>query len=72
MPEGRKQEWPWQTSKEHALKHDRRFVVRLVTTLLLAFVAGLFLFAQLTSERTAGCAAGTFLGDEHDRHAPGQ
>lgn len=49
--------------EEHALKRDRRFIVRLVTTLLLAFVAGLFLFAQLTSERTAGCAADTMLGD---------
>lgn len=50
--------------EEHALKRDRRFVVRLVTTLVLAFMAGLFLFAQLTSDRTAGCAADTFLGTE--------
>jgi hypothetical protein len=48
--------------EEHALKRDKRFIVRLVVTLLLAFVAGLFLVAQLTSERTAGCAADAVLG----------
>ncbi|MFT3927531.1 MAG: hypothetical protein QM778_33670 [Myxococcales bacterium] len=50
--------------EEHALKRDRRFVVRLVVTLTLAFIAGLFLFAQLTSDRTAGCAADTMLGTD--------
>ena len=50
--------------EEHAFKRDRRFVVRLVTTLLLGVVAGLFLFAQLTSKRTSGCAADTMLGTE--------
>jgi hypothetical protein len=50
--------------EEHGLRRDRRFVVRLVSTLLLAFVAGLFLYVQLTSRRTAGCAADVFLGTD--------
>ncbi len=57
--------------EEHAYKRDRRFIVRLVTTLLLALVAGLFLFAQLTSERTASCAADAMLGSESPGAKPG-
>ena len=57
--------------EEHAFRRDRRFIVRLVTTLLLALVAGLFLFAQLTSERTAGCAADKMLGTEKSGAPPG-
>lgn len=48
--------------EEHALRRDRRFLWRLVSGLLLALVVGLFLFARLTSESTAGCAAEAFLG----------
>jgi len=50
--------------EEHALRRDRRFIVRLVSTLVLAFVAGLFLYVQLTSRRTAGCAANVFMDGE--------
>lgn len=48
--------------EEHAFRRDKRFVVRLVVTLILATLAGLFLFARLTSESTAGCAAESLLG----------
>jgi hypothetical protein len=58
--------------EEHALKRDRRFIVRLVSTLLLAFVAGLFLYVQLTSRRTAGCAAETFTGGKAEPGTDGK
>ncbi len=43
--------------EEHAFKRDKRFVVRLVLTLLVGFIGGLYVYAHLTSDRTAGCAA---------------
>ncbi len=52
--------------EEHAFKRDRRFIVRIVTTLSLAIVAGLLVWGQLTSRRTAGCAAGAMLGAPDD------
>jgi hypothetical protein len=48
--------------EEHAFKRDKRFVVRLVLTLSLAALAGLYIYAHLTSARTAGCAADSALG----------
>jgi hypothetical protein len=56
--------------EEHALRRDRRFIVRLVVTLVLATLAGLFLFAQLTSDRTAGCAADAMLGSDSPPPTP--
>ena len=50
--------------EEHAFKRDRRFVVRLVLTLACGLLFGLFLYAQLTSDRTAGCAADVAAGSE--------
>ncbi len=50
--------------EEHALKRDKRFVVRLVLGLGVALLAGLFIAARLTSDNTAGCAAGAMLGSE--------
>lgn len=43
--------------EEHAFRRDKRFVVRLVLTLLVGLIGGLWLYGQLTSRRTAGCAA---------------
>jgi hypothetical protein len=48
--------------EEHAFKRDRRFVVRLVLTMIVALIGGLYLYAQLTSRRTAGCAAEAVSG----------
>jgi hypothetical protein len=49
--------------EEHALRRDRRFLGRLISSLLLALLAGLFLFARLTSESTRGCAAEALTGE---------
>lgn len=43
--------------EEHALRRDRRFLVRLVVLLALGTLVGLWAFAHLTSSRFAGCAA---------------
>jgi hypothetical protein len=53
--------------EEHALRRDRRFLWRLISGLLLALMAGLFLFARLTSESMAGCAAEAFLGQKAEQ-----
>ena len=49
--------------EEHAFKRDKRFVVRLVLTLLVGLIGGLYVYAHLTSDRTAGCAADAVMGD---------
>jgi hypothetical protein len=43
--------------EEHAFKRDKRFIIRLVLTLALATVFGLYVYEHMTSRRTAGCAA---------------
>ena len=48
--------------EEHAFKRDKRFVIRLVLTLSLSFLFGLYIYGHLTSKRTAGCAADSALG----------
>jgi hypothetical protein len=48
--------------EEHAFRRDKRFVVRLVLVLLAGFIGGLYLYANLTSHRTAGCAAEAVTG----------
>jgi hypothetical protein len=47
--------------EEHAFKRDKRFIVRLVLTLSLSALFGLYVYAHLTSKRTAGCAADSAL-----------
>ena len=47
--------------EEHAFKRDKRFIVRLVLTLVVALAGGLFVAGRLTSESTAGCAASALL-----------
>jgi uncharacterized ion transporter superfamily protein YfcC len=49
--------------EEHAFKRDKRFVIRLVLTVLVALVATVFISGWLTHEGTAGCAAGAMLGE---------
>jgi hypothetical protein len=56
--------------EEHAFKRDRRFLVRLVVTLVVAGVAAAFIGGRLTSEGTAGCAAEAIEGGE--RRQPGK
>ena len=56
--------------EEHALKRDRRFIVRLVSCLIVAFIAGMFLFTKLTSKRTAGCAADVLMGGDEQPGTP--
>jgi hypothetical protein len=48
--------------EEHAFKRDKRFVLRLVLTLLVASVGAALVWGRLTSAGTASCAADTFLG----------
>jgi hypothetical protein len=48
--------------EEHAFRRDRRFIVRLVLTLVLALFGGLYVYGHLTSSRTAGCASDVMLG----------
>jgi hypothetical protein len=47
--------------EKHAFKRDKRFVVRLVLTLVVGLIAGLVISTKLTSDRTAGCAAESFV-----------
>jgi hypothetical protein len=47
--------------EEHAFKRDRRFVVRLVLTLAVSAVFGLYVYSHLTSRHAAGCAADAAL-----------
>ena len=48
--------------EEHAFRRDKRFVVRLVLTLLVGLIGGLYVYAHLTSRETAGCAADAMTG----------
>jgi hypothetical protein len=43
--------------EEQALRKDRRFLVRLALVLVAGTLAGLWMFGELTSTRTRGCAA---------------
>ena len=46
--------------EKHAFKRDRRFIVRLVLLLAIALLAGVFLWAKMTSTSFGTCAAGAF------------
>lgn len=46
--------------EEHAIKRDKKFLVKLVLGLIVGAIAGLVLYAQLTSRSTGNCAAGMF------------
>ena len=46
--------------EKHAIKRDRRFLVRLVLLLVIGTLAGVLLFVKMTSEEVGTCAAGTF------------
>ncbi|MDB4984964.1 MAG: hypothetical protein JWN04_142 [Myxococcaceae bacterium] len=47
--------------EQHAFKRDKRFVVRLVFTIVVAVLGGLFVSGRLTNEGNAGCAAEAVL-----------
>ena len=49
--------------EEHAFKRDRGFLVKLAISLSLAVVAASLAFMGLTSDRSAGCAARSYLGE---------
>jgi hypothetical protein len=46
--------------EDHAIQRDRRFIVRLVLGLVAGAIFGLFVFDNLTSDRTTTCAARMF------------
>lgn len=48
--------------EQDTFRRDNRFIVRLVLVLIVGTLAGLWMFAELTGERVAGCAANTFGG----------
>jgi hypothetical protein len=48
--------------EQDAFKRDRRFIVRLVLVLIVGTAGGLWMFAELTGQRVAGCAAEAFGG----------
>ena len=48
----------------HAIRRDKRFLVRLGLGLLLGLLGGAWVFGKLTSHETGSCAATIFGGDE--------
>lgn len=46
--------------EKHAIKRDKRFIVRLLLVITIALLAGLFIFGKMTSSDFANCAAGSF------------
>jgi hypothetical protein len=59
--------------EKHAFKRDRRFIVRLVLLLAIALLAGVFLWAKMTSTSFGTCAAGAFgstTGEEGQPPSP--
>ncbi len=46
--------------EEHAIKRDKKFLVKLVLGLIAGVIAGLILYAELTSTSTGNCAASMF------------
>jgi hypothetical protein len=53
----------------HAIRRDRRFLVRLAVGLLLGLLAGAWVFGKLTSHETGSCAASLF-GDTEPAPPP--
>ncbi|MEZ4335883.1 MAG: hypothetical protein R3B82_04585 [Sandaracinaceae bacterium] len=45
-----------------AFQRDRRFLYRLILVLVIGTAAGVWMYAELTGERVAGCAANAFGG----------
>lgn len=48
--------------EHHALKRDKRFLVRLVLAVLVGALAGAFLYGELTDTQLGSCAAESFEG----------
>ena len=59
--------------EKHAIKRDKRFILRLFLLLAIAALGGLFIYGKMTSDEFANCAAGSFgaaTGEDGDP-APG-
>lgn len=48
--------------EQDAFRRDRRFIVRLILVLAVGTIGGVWMFAGLTGESVAGCAARAFGG----------
>jgi len=46
--------------EEHAIQRDKRFVFRLIVSLIVAAAGGLWIASHLTSSSTGSCAASLF------------
>ena len=46
--------------EQDAFRRDRRFVVRLILVMVVGLIGGVWMFAGLTGETVAGCAARAF------------
>ncbi len=46
--------------EEHAIRRDKRFIVRLVVVLTIGVAVGLFIYAKMTSSEVGNCAASGF------------
>jgi hypothetical protein len=46
--------------EQHAIKRDKRFLVRLIVGLGIALLAGILVWSWLASEAVGGCAARSF------------
>ncbi len=58
--------------EKHAIKRDRRFLVRLVLLLAIGTLAGVLLMVKMTSEEVGTCAAGTFGAAAGEGEAAGE
>lgn len=58
--------------EEHAIKRDKRFLVRLILMLAAGLLAGLWAYNFLTSDRTGACAAESFGGVTEQPPAQGR
>lgn len=54
--------------EEHAIRRDRRFLVRLALLILVGGIASAWVLAKLTSREVGSCAA-TFFGAQDPKSA---
>lgn len=50
--------------EEHAIRRDRRFLVRLIVGVTLGAIGGIWVMGHLTSRETGSCAANMFGASE--------
>ena len=51
---------PMADLEQHAIKRDKRFLVRLAAGMIIALLAGLLVWSWLAGDSVAGCAARSF------------